>query len=192
MVVDLGAGDGRWVYENARRAAEDLFIAIDPDATALSEYAFRASRKPARGGVANAVFVVASLEHLPAELNQMAALVRVNFPWGGLLRGLLRPEVASVKALAYLGQADSTFEVVLAYDPQHDIAALEGELLPSLDEDYIDSILTPAYSLAGLRVTARLRMTRADALELPSTWGRRLLHGRERDVFLITAMKESR
>src|SRR3972149_5097123 len=49
VVVDVGAGDGRFVYESARRDAERFYVAIDPDATALGEYAFRAARKPARG-----------------------------------------------------------------------------------------------------------------------------------------------
>ena len=89
VVVDVGAGDGRWVYESARGDPSSVYIAIDPDGEALAEYAYRASRKPARGGIANAQFVVASVEKLPPELDSIADVVRVNFPWGSLLRGLM-------------------------------------------------------------------------------------------------------
>src|SRR4051794_7968103 len=100
IVIDLGAGDGRYVYESARRDPEHNYVAVDPDADALSEYAYRAARKPSRGGVQNAAFVVAAVEALPAELIGLAALVRVNFPWGSLMRGLLVPDIAILHALA--------------------------------------------------------------------------------------------
>ena len=54
VVVDVGTGDGRYPYESARGDPETLYIGLDPDAGAMSEYAFRAGRKPARGGVDNA------------------------------------------------------------------------------------------------------------------------------------------
>src|SRR3972149_3526249 len=103
VVIDLGAGDGRFAYESARNDAASVYVAVDPDAAALAAYAFRACRKPARGGVANAHFVVA-VAALPAPLHALADLVCVNFPWGGLLRGLLQPETAVLRALASLAK----------------------------------------------------------------------------------------
>ena len=185
VVVDVGAGDGRFVYESARRDAKRFYIAIDPDATALGEYAFRAARKPARGGIANAAFVVAAVEQLPPELLALAGLVRVNFPWGSLLRGLLEPQPATLSAVASLALPDGAFEFVLSYDPTQDTGAFAGERLPAPDEPYIDQRLIPAYATAGLDVEEQRRLGREEALAIPSTWGRRLLHGRRRDVFLV-------
>src|SRR3989304_2057375 len=68
VVIDLGAGDGRFAYESARNDAASVYVAVDPDAAALAAYAFRACRKPARGGVANAHFVVAAVAAPPASL----------------------------------------------------------------------------------------------------------------------------
>ena len=185
VVVDVGAGDGRWAYERARHDPAGVYIAVDPDAAGLSEYAYRASRKAARGGVDNAAFVVAPVEALPPELKGIAEVVRVNFPWGSLLRGLLVPEVTTLQALATLGKPDSRFEFVISYDPSHDTGAFSGEALPALDEAYIDATLAPAYAEHGIAITERRQVYRDEALELPSTWGRRLLHARPRDVYLI-------
>src|SRR5688500_12383577 len=74
--IDVGAGDGRWAYEQARRDPTTFHIALDPDADALAQYAFRAARKPARGGVANACFVVASAESPPPELAGLATALQ--------------------------------------------------------------------------------------------------------------------
>jgi hypothetical protein len=185
VVIDVGAGDGRFVYESARRDPGAIYIGLDPDAEAMAKYAFRAGRKPSRGGIENAVFVVASVEQLPAELLALADRICVNFPWTGLLRGIIRPESAVLEAIAGLAATGARFDIVLCYDPEHDSAALEGEALPALDYVYIDSVLIPAYAEAGLQVTGRRRLPQEEALAIPSTWGRRLLHGRPRDVFQI-------
>ena len=185
VVVDVGAGDGRWSYESARENHDTVFIAVDPDATNLAEYAYRASRKPARGGVDNAAFVVAPVEALPAELHGIADVVRVNFPWGSLLRGLLQPDAATLAAISDLGRARGRFEIVMSYDPSHDTNAFAGEPLPPLDEAYIDSVLVPAYAESGMMINVRHQVLDDQAQALPSTWGRRLLHARPRDVYLI-------
>lgn len=188
VVVDVGAGDGRWAYESARGDPDSVYIAIDPDAAGLSEYAYRASRKAARGGVDNAAFVVAPVEALPPELNGIADLVRVNFPWGSLLRGLLQPEAAVLGAVSELGRARGRFEIVMSYDPSHDNNAFAGQPLPALDEAYIDATLVPSYAEQGMVIDTRHQVFRDEALALPSSWGRRLLHARPRDVYLISGV----
>ncbi len=191
-VVDLGAGDGRYVYESARADPATLFVAVDSDAETLSDYAFRASRKPARGGVENAVFVVAAVEALPSELVGIADRVRVNFPWGSLMRGLLEPDASMVKpdasivrAVLSLAKPGGRVELVMSYDPSHDTGAFHGPSLPVLDSNYLDSTLLPAYASAGAVVVESRRLTQDEALAIPSTWGRRLLHARPRDVFWV-------
>jgi 16S rRNA (adenine(1408)-N(1))-methyltransferase len=189
VVVDVGAGDGRWVYESARQERETAFVAVDPDADSLAEYSYRASRKPARGGVENALFVVAAVEALPPELTGIADVVRVNFPWGSLLRGLVLPDAAVLGALRDLGKQDGRFEFVICYDPERDIAGLGGADLPPLSLQRIDEVLAPAYEAAGMRIEERQQMSLDEAIVLPSTWARRLLHGRPRDVFWIAGMR---
>jgi 16S rRNA (adenine(1408)-N(1))-methyltransferase len=185
VVVDLGAGDGRWAYETARNDPAGLYIAIDPDAGALAEYAFKAARKPARGGVVNARFVVASAEQLPRDLTGVADLVRVNFPWGSLLRGLIEPRAAALRGVASLLRPQGRFELVLAYLPDHDRGAFAGGPLPALDESRLQQLAT-YYRAAGLEIEATRRLARDEALAVPSTWGRRLLHARPRPVFLVS------
>jgi 16S rRNA (adenine(1408)-N(1))-methyltransferase len=185
VVIDLGAGDGRYAYDSARNDPTHLYVAVDPDSDALSQYAYRASRKPVRGGIENARFVVASLEQLPPELTGLAQLVRVNFPWGSLLRSLLEPDPAALARLASLARPDGRFEIVFSYHPDHDTSAFAGDPLPTLDDAYISDVLLPAYALSRLNVTQHRRLSQDEALAIPSNWSRRLLHARPRDVYLI-------
>jgi 16S rRNA (adenine(1408)-N(1))-methyltransferase len=185
VVVDLGAGDGRYVYESARADPATVYVAVDPDGDTLSEYAYRAARKPSRGGVDNALFVVAAVEALPEELNHIAGRVRVNFPWGSLLRGLLEPLPSTLARTASLVKHGCAIEIVLSYHPQHDTGAFTGPPLPPLEAAYFEDTLVPAYESAGLTVRQHRQLTQQEALAIPSTWGRRLLHSRPRDAFFI-------
>jgi 16S rRNA (adenine(1408)-N(1))-methyltransferase len=188
VVIDLGAGDGRYAYECARGDPESLYVAVDPDGATLAEYAYRASRKPARGGLENATFVVAAVEDLPPELQGMAGRVRINFPWGSLLRGLLEPDPRILASAASLAQPAGVLEIVMSYDPEHDPNAFTGPPLPRLDDAYLREVLVPAYASAGLSCTEHRRLTRDEALDVASTWGRRLLHARPRDVYFLTCV----
>jgi 16S rRNA (adenine(1408)-N(1))-methyltransferase len=185
VVVDVGAGDGRWVYENARRDPDTLFIGLDPDAAALKEYAFKAGRKPSRGGVPNAVYIVGSVESPPPQLIAVADELMVLFPWAALLRGLLLAEEATLRGIVAIAKPGASFELVLTYEASHDRGAgLESDM-PSLDAARLEA-LAAAYGRAGLEVGAYRRLTTEEALDIPSTWGHRLLHGRRREVFRVS------
>ena len=189
--IDVGSGDGRWTYESARKDPATTFIALDPDAESLKEYAFKAARKSARGGVTNAHFVVASVEAPPPEIEGLADEVVVLFPWAALLRGLLRPEPEVLRGLEQIAKEGAALRLVLTYDAGHDHGAGLGEALPGLDEAAIER-LRPLYAAAGLAITRVRRLSQAEALAIPSTWGRRLLHGRPREVFEVTMEPSAR
>ncbi len=88
-MVDLGTGDGRWVLAAAAADPNALVIGVDANADAMAEASRRAAGPARRGGVSNALFVVASAEALPPELDGVADLVTIHLPWGSLLRGAL-------------------------------------------------------------------------------------------------------
>src|SRR5712691_4640741 len=72
VVIDVGTGDGNFVYGLARQRPETLCIGIDAARDGMEENAVRALRKPARGGVPNVLFVVAAAEEPPTELAGVA------------------------------------------------------------------------------------------------------------------------
>ena len=192
VTVDLGAGDGRFAYERARAEPDAMFIAIDPDPNALAEYSFRAGRKPARGGAGNVWFVVASVEDLPPRLNGVADVVRVNYPWAGLLRSLLLATPKASEAIRDLLKDDGRFEIVVTYDAEHDAAVLGNAQPIHVDLDFIEQKIAPRYADQGLGIEEVRQMSREEALAIPSTWGRRLLHGRPRDVYWIAGRRIQR
>ena len=185
--MDIGAGDGRYVYRLARRDPESFFVGVDPNAQALAGCSARAARKPARGGLANVAYVQAAVEGLPHELDGLAHEVHVSFPWGHLLRGLVVAEPAFLRGIPRICRRDALLQIVLTYSAAYESAMVVELGLPELSLDYIDSVLAPAYARHGLHIFERRLATPEDLREVATSWGKRLLARRRRDVYVIRA-----
>ncbi len=96
VIVDIGTGDGRFVYQSARENPKKFYIGIDPNVRPLEKISEKIYRKPAKGGAPNALFVQAAIEDLPAELDGVADEIHVHFPWGSLLRAVATGDVVAV------------------------------------------------------------------------------------------------
>jgi 16S rRNA (adenine(1408)-N(1))-methyltransferase len=183
--LDVGAGDGRAVYERSRCDASRLFIGLDP-APGI-EYARRAGRKQAKGGVPNALFAVGSVEDPPCELAGVVDELTVLFPWGSLLRAVALPDVESLRSLRRLCREGASLEVVLSY-AERDGSELTRLGVAALSKAHLEGALTRGYRAAGFRVTCIESLSRDELRALPSTWAKRLAFGRPREVWRLRAV----
>jgi 16S rRNA (adenine(1408)-N(1))-methyltransferase len=67
IVIDIGTGDGLFVFESARQNARKFYIGIDASARPLEKISEKIHRKPAKGGLPNVLFLHAAVEDLPSE-----------------------------------------------------------------------------------------------------------------------------
>jgi 16S rRNA (adenine(1408)-N(1))-methyltransferase len=176
VVIDAGAGDGRWVLQRARAEPARFFIGFDSNPENLAESSHRASRKPQRGGTPNALYVHAAAENPPAELESLADELAVLLPWSSLLAAVAIPDPAALTALARLCKPGAELRVVFGYDASLEAAAVVR--LPLLTDEHL-RLLPASYAKAGFRVTAR-RISNRDLLALGTTWSARLAHRRLR------------
>ena len=102
LLLDLGAGDGRFVAQMARAYPDSLAIGIDACRENLIEQSRRAPE--------NAMFLVANALTLPEELTEHRHRLTINFPWGSLLMGLL-DDPAFCERLASLVRPGATLEL---------------------------------------------------------------------------------
>ena len=140
----------------------------------MVEAATRAARKPSRGGAPNARFIVAAVEALPPELAATADLVTVQFPWGSLLRGIVRGEAGIVCPLAGLLKPVASAELRLLISVEARDRALG---LSALDADGADRIVR-SFGEAGLMPIDVRPATADDLSAARSSWAKRLAFGR--------------
>jgi hypothetical protein len=174
-LLDLGAGDGRFVAQMARACPDGLAIGID----ACHENFIEQSRRAPE----NAIFLVANALTLPEELTGIASRLTINFPWGSLLMGLL-DDPAFCARLTTLARPGATLEI-----------AVNGGALVEVGWELDTGAARVQSNLraAGFALLAPLAWGAAELRACPTTWARRLAFGRDpRAVFLTGNWKGER
>ena len=181
VLVDLGTGNGKFAYETARHHADLLCIGLDAEARNLAAMSAKATRKPARGGAPNLLFVQASAEAIPSELDGLASHVTVSLPWGSLLRSVVLADRKFLASLVRLARPGALFELLVAYSPRYEPRMIEDLGLPLLSAEYVAECLAPAYTRAAIRVQKCGVLDNETVRRLPLAWGRQLARGRQRE-----------
>ncbi|HET7726885.1 MAG TPA: hypothetical protein VFK54_06105 [Candidatus Limnocylindrales bacterium] len=167
----------------ARAAAQPttLVIGIDAVASALAVSSARAARPARKGGLANALFAVASAEAPPPELLGRVPELTVLFPWGSLLRGVVGVDPAAAAGLAGLLAPEGRLVALVATHPRDRLADIPcaGQLLAD------PSPLGRRWEEYGLTLCSLRAATAAEARATGSSWARRLATGRLRTVARI-------
>ena len=171
VIVDLGTGDGRAALTLAETNPRALVIGIDADAASMAETSRRAARPAHKGGRSNLLFVVAAAESPPPELLGLAHEVRILFPWGSLLRGVLGADARVAEGIARLTRPGGRVSAIVSVTPRDGL-----EATASFDPAGLAGIGDAARRF-DLRLTATRRASVEDVRATRSTWGRRLLAG---------------
>ena len=185
--MDIGTGDGRFVYESARENPKKFFIGIDPNTKPLRKISMKATRKPAKGGVANVLFIRAAIEELPSELDNIADEIHIHYPWGGLLGAVAAGEERILRDLHRLSAPRCLLEVVIGFDPKRDQKELERLGIVDFSLDYVRNKLASQYSNCGLNLTESGVLGKAEWTRLHSSWARRLSSNDAREVVYFVA-----
>jgi len=187
VIIDIGTGDGRFVYQSARQNPKKFYIGIDPNRRPLEKISEKIHRKPARGGAPNVLFIQAALEDLPDELNGVANEVHVHFPWGSLLRAVATADVALLLNLRRLCEADALLEIVIGLDPVRDKSEIERLGFSPLTLEVIDQVLLPKYAEAGFEIIERGIIAASVWSKLETSWAKRLAGNEQRVITYLIA-----
>jgi 16S rRNA (adenine(1408)-N(1))-methyltransferase len=169
------------VLAAAAAQPDRLVVGVDANAAGMLAASRRAAARPSRGGLPNALFVVAAAEALPAELEGVADLVTVHFPWGSLLRGLLGADPATMTGLIRVLRPGAILQLLVsstARDRGAGVAPIQAATLHALAE---------SSASWGLAVTEARPATFADVAAAHSSWGKRLGAGTGRPAWLLRA-----
>jgi 16S rRNA (adenine(1408)-N(1))-methyltransferase len=166
IMLDLGTGDGRYVHHLAEKFPNHFIIGIDSCRENLREV----SQKK----LANMLFVIASAQALPYELNGLVSHISINFPWGSLLESLLENDTSLMSGLESIAGFNTSMEIRL------NSGAL-AEAGTTLEHGAQKIYVTLTH--AGWSVDFRKPV---DALRtFPTTWARRLAHGRDPRTLIL-------
>ena len=161
-LIDLGTGDGRFVRCLAEKYTDHFFIGID---------ACRENLRVNSGqNLPNALFIIASAQALPSELNGLASRVSINFPWGSLLESLLNNDADLIDGLSAISSPQVSLEIYLngealrtaGWTLEAGIKQIEGNL-----------------NASGWISKSRACLDANALRSFSSTWAKRLAFGRD-------------
>ena len=127
------------------------------------------------------LFVVSAIEDPPWDPDGAADEVTVSFPWGSLLRGIVRAEPSVLVPLARLARVGAAVRILLSVE-QRDV---RSGLVPDDVPPIIDR--TAAYADAGFILERSASATLATRSRQRSSWAKRL--GQQRTVQGIVLRK---
>src|SRR5258706_8498730 len=162
IILDLGTGDGSNVHHLADNFPDSFFIGVDSCRENLCEHS--------RAKLPNMLFVIASAQDLPNELNGLISHITINFPWGSLLESLLGGDSKLMRGLTSVSQVNATIDIRL----NGGALAEAGWSLAAGSQQIYKNLLQN-----GWRVKNPMMMDSCALPKFPSTWAKRLAFGRD-------------
>lgn len=187
VVIDIGTGDGLFVYQCAQDNPNKFYIGIDANARPLEKISEKIHRKPAKGGLPNIIFIQAAIEDLPPELDGVADEVHVHFPWGSLLSVVALGDETILSNLRRVCAPECLLEIVIALDPERDRSEIERLGLSVLSTDYVDQQLVWRYEAAGFEIFERGVLAQSEWTNLHTSWAKRLRGNEARTLIYFIA-----
>jgi hypothetical protein len=162
ITLDLGTGDGRYVRTLAEEHPDRFIIGMDSCRENLRQYS--------QAKLQNILFIIASAQDLPKELNGLVSQITINFPWGSLLESLLINDSKLMRGL------ESISRLATSVDLRLNSGALSeaGTTLEAGVEKIYNNLIRSGWQIE------RPVVINANALRrLPTTWAKRLAFGRD-------------
>ncbi len=185
-MIDIGTGDGRFVSRSAAVNPDKFYIGIDANPKPLEKPSMKATRKPAKGGLPNALFVQAAIEDLPDEFDACADEIHIHFPWGSLLKAVCVGDSLVLSSLRRISAPECLLEIVIGIDAERDATEIARHGIPSLDPSYIKDVLVPKYIFAGFSFVESGEMGGDDWPCIETSWAKKLQGGDNRKAtFLV-------
>jgi 16S rRNA (adenine(1408)-N(1))-methyltransferase len=179
--LDLGTGDGRFVYEKALDNKDTLYIGVDPSQKQLEVYSKRAVRKK----LENVLFVVGSVENIPGELEGLIDKIYVILPWGTLLQSFILPDEKTLGNIKKLLKVGGRVEVILGYAPEAEPSETERLNLPEINGEFLREEVAPFFNEHGFRLVELKEIDKSDLAGFATSWSKKLRFGKERSLFHI-------
>ena len=162
VALDLGTGDGKFAFCYADNFPNHFIIGVDSCRENLHEHS--------RAKLPNLLYIIASAQSLPQELNGLVSHITINFPWGSLLESLLNGDDRLLYGLESVVSSSAALDVRL----NGGALAGQGWSLEDGAKRIFENLSSAGWNLRKPEILD------SQALRaFPSTWAKRLAFGRD-------------
>lgn len=188
IILDLGTGDGKFIYENAKNNPECFWIGVDPNRDGLIKMSSKIYKKEAKGGLPNAIFIIASIEQLPEELNDLFDEIYINYPWGTLLKHTILATPEIISNLIRIAKDKAKLTMYFNFSSKYEPMKMEQLGITDITQEHLDDSLIPNYSKIGIDIKNARCISNEDIKDVNAKWGKKLAFGRERKIWEVSGI----
>lgn len=189
VVIDLGTGNGKYLYEKAILDHSSFFIGIDPITDNIIEYQKKKRKHLKNHNINNVLFVVSSIEDITNDLYGIGNKIYVNFPWGSLLEGVVKGNKSILTNISNLLKSDGQVDFVFTYSSIYEEGEIKKRGLPKLSLNYFDKDLRNLFKIGGLNIDDFGYLAENSLKSIGTLWAKKIYLTKERIVFYIKANK---
>lgn len=185
ILIDLGTGQGAFVYFNACENRNVFYIGLDSCRDSMKKYAI----KQYKNKIENLIYVVMNAQKVDDIFKNKISKVYINLPWGSLLQGIFKEELNIINSISFLLKSYGELNMCFSYDEKFEKYEIEKRGLPKLNEEYFNQVFIPMYLRYGIKINSINYISKSD-INFRSKWMHVLSESKERMFYLISGEKK--
>lgn len=186
LIIDIGTGEGDFVYKNAKLNPNNMYIGIDTSADSMKEFSLKSAKKPEKGGLKNVMYVIGNACDLPDILTCKADKIYINLPWGSLRDGIIKGEHDFLSNIRKISKENATLEIRISYCDQYEKQEIHSRQLPELTLAYFNDVIKDIYKNFDIHIKQISVINNEDLKRLDTKWAKKLGFGKQREAYCLT------
>jgi 16S rRNA (adenine(1408)-N(1))-methyltransferase len=179
-ILEIGCGDGRYLYRNAKESPGTFFVGVEPNHKQLEQV----SNKAYREKLPNLVYVLSSFEDLPANLNGQFTEVVILLPWGSLLAYLVKNPLGFAQRIIKLRATGGLrVRVVFGFNPQLEPSETSRLNLSYTENSRVRDTLIESFLSLGATNTKNALLDSKSLKELGTPWSKKISANSKRSIY---------
>jgi 16S rRNA (adenine(1408)-N(1))-methyltransferase len=183
FILDLGTGDGRFVYKTALENSNAVIVGVEP-ANTFKEYKREINRKKLK----NAFIFQENAENLSLPKETFDE-IHINLPWGTLLKYASDPNLDFYLNLASSLKLNGKIIVILGFSPHFEKTETKRLDLIDLDDRGKEFLKENLSKIPCLDLTSFKILKRNELQKIETSWAKKLAFGQDRDYLKFELTK---
>jgi len=181
VFLDIGTGDGRYVYKSALSNPNYLYIGIDP-ASNLKEY----QREINRNRLQNAILINSSIENFNPEVTHFFDKITILLPWGNLLKYTATADQNFFEKITKLLKNNGEIQIIFGFNEELEEKETKRLNLVELTEKELSYLKQLYENLNNLELVSFNEISYKDLEDFETTWAKKLSFGKNRQYLKIS------
>lgn len=183
-ILDIGTGDGRFIYKSAVLNPQNLYLGIEPSDN-FKEYQREINRKK----LTNATLINSSIETFEAKDN-FFDVIYIHLPWGTLLKYVVSVDKDIFKKLTKMLKPGGEMEIIFGYDPKLEKSETKRLSLKELNLKELGFLKEKYSKIPKTQLKHFKLISNKDLKEKQTSWSKKLAFGGLRNFFQINLIKK--